>query len=127
MAPIMNKPVRLNKFKILKLLTLPQAGIMERLENQYEVLKFVDTEKLEPLKLEHFYIVLIGICLGTFLGSVSFAAEVCAKKKMRKPPPQRKPSHPVSNPVLLKLKLPQAKPWLLKLSKVLMIRKKFQF
>lgn len=108
MAPIMNKPVRLNKFKILKLLTLPQAGIMERLENQYEVLKFVDTEKLEPLKLEHFYIVLIGICLGTFLGSVSFAAEVCAKKKMRKPPPKKTKS-PSQQPSLVETKAPSGK------------------
>ena len=58
---------------------MEQAGIMDRLQRQYTIFKPMELEPLEPLKLEHFYITLIGIAVGTFLALVSFVAERMAQ------------------------------------------------
>ena len=54
---------------------MEQAGIMARLRHQYDVFRPMEPEVLEPLKLEHFYITLIGIVGGIYIALVSFLAE----------------------------------------------------
>ena len=60
---------------------MEQAGITARLQRQYSVLKPMEDEVLEPLKLEHFYITLIGIAGGTFLALLTFVVERIRKPK----------------------------------------------
>ena len=60
---------------IKKFTEMEQAGIMARLHGQYQVVKAVDPEPLEPLKLEHFYITFIGIACGLLFALVAFAVE----------------------------------------------------
>ena len=60
---------------VSKFIQMEQAGIMARLQHQYNVFNPMETEVLKPLKLEHFYITLIGIIVGVLLALVSFMVE----------------------------------------------------
>ena len=65
----------------LKFVHMEQAGIMAKLAKQYSLLlKREESEELEPLKLEHFYIIFIGIICGLFLALFSFVVEIIGKK-----------------------------------------------
>ena len=68
----------------LKFMHMEQAGIIARLSRQYSTFKSSEPEELEPLKLEHFYITMIGIVGGTILGAFSFAMEVMSKFSQKK-------------------------------------------
>ena len=59
---------------------MEQAGIIARLSRQYSTFKPNEPEVLEPLKLEHFYITMIGIISGICLAALSFAVEIISKK-----------------------------------------------
>ena len=63
----------------LKYVHMEQAGIIAKLAKQYSLLKREESEELEPLKLEHFYIILIGIVCGLFLALFSFVVEKMSK------------------------------------------------
>ena len=70
----------------LKFMHMEQAGIMAKLARQYSLLKREESEKLDPLKLEHFYIIFIGIFCGLFLAVLAFVLEIIGKKTMSKVP-----------------------------------------
>ena len=65
-----------------KLSHIDQSGLMDMLARQRMPMKPMEPEVLEPLKLEHFYIILIGNTVGLMLASVAFAFEkiIWAKK-----------------------------------------------
>ena len=60
---------------LLKFMHMEQAGIVARLSRQYSTFKPNEPEDLEPLKLQHFYITMIGIICGLCLAALSFVVE----------------------------------------------------
>ena len=69
-----------NRFTLME-----QAGIMARLQRQYKAFKLMEPEVLEPLKLEHFYITLIGNIIGIFVALVAFVWERIIHAKQNHP------------------------------------------
>ena len=59
----------------LKFMHMEQAGLMEMISNQWKIFRPMESEVLEPLKLLHFYITMIGIAVGIFLSFITFALE----------------------------------------------------
>ena len=59
----------------LKFMHMEQAGVMDKLYKQYLPFKSVKIDMLEPLKVEHFYITLLGICGGTAFSLMCFLVE----------------------------------------------------
>ena len=45
------------------------------LSKQWKTMKPMEPDVLEPLKLPHFYITMIGIVVGIFLAFIAFALE----------------------------------------------------
>ena len=72
-ATIKSSPYR--EIFVGKFTQMEEAGIISRLQSQYLVFKSMEEEELEPLKLEHFYITLIGIAVGSFLATMTFVVE----------------------------------------------------
>ena len=63
-----------------KMLYMYQNGIMIKLSGK-KLFEATESEPLEPLKLDHFYLVLIGIAVGLISSSVSFGIEFTCKRK----------------------------------------------
>ena len=59
----------------LKFMHMEQAGLMAMMSDQWKSFKPMEPEKLEPLKLLHFYITMIGVVVGLFLATIAFAVE----------------------------------------------------
>lgn len=64
----------------LKFMHMEQAGIVDKLSRQFSTMKPTEPDVLEPLKLEHFYITVIGIAAGMFLSLLMFAMEMLHSK-----------------------------------------------
>ena len=62
-------------FYDLKFIHMEQAGLMARLENQWKSFKPMEPDVMEPLKLKHFYLTLIGNAIGLLFSSIAFAGE----------------------------------------------------
>ena len=62
-------------FYDLKFMHMEQAGLTERLENQWKPFKVMELDVLEPLKLKHFYLTMIGNAIGLLISSIAFAGE----------------------------------------------------
>ena len=59
---------------------MEQAGITEKLSRQHATFKPTDQGVLEPLKLNYFYITMVGIVIGIFLAALTFTMEfICSK------------------------------------------------
>ena len=59
----------------LKFMHMEEAGLMNMMSGQWKSFKPMEPDVLEPLKIEHFYIIMIGIVVGMLLASIIFAAE----------------------------------------------------
>ena len=68
----------------LKFMHMEQAGLMAMMSDQWKSFKPMEPEKLQPLKLPHFYITMIGIVVGLFLAIIAFAVEKFAWAKVAK-------------------------------------------
>ena len=68
----------------LKFMHMEQAGLMARISSQWKSFKPMEPEKLEPLKMVHLYVTMIGIVCGLFLALVVFIAEKFRSDKSKK-------------------------------------------
>ena len=59
----------------LKFMHMEQAGIVAMMVGQWDSFKPMEPDVLEPLKIEHFYITMIGIVVGIFLAFIAFSVE----------------------------------------------------
>ena len=59
----------------LKFMHMEEAGVIKMMSDQWKSFKPMEAELLEPLKLQHFYITMIGIAVGILLAFVAFAVE----------------------------------------------------
>ena len=64
-----------------KMSHMEENGLMGRMFLQLKPMKPMESEKLKPLELEHFYLVFIGICAGLAASLLAIACEVCHAKK----------------------------------------------
>ena len=67
-----------------KMPNLEQNGLMEKLNTLIGVFKPLESEPLEPLKMEHFYLVYIGIFVGLFFSFLSYVMEVLDNRYKQK-------------------------------------------
>ena len=63
-----------------KMSHMEENGMMERLFMQLKPMKAVESEELKPLKLEHFYLVFLGICVGLVASATAFLCEILVHK-----------------------------------------------
>ena len=63
----------------LRLVHIQEAGLMEMLSRQQLPMKPMEPDVLKPLKLEHFYITIIGIGAGNLMALLAFLAEKLAQ------------------------------------------------
>ena len=68
----------------VKFMHMEQAGLMELMSGQWNSFKPMESEELEPLKLPHFYITMIGIAAGISLSFIAFALEKLWLAKAKK-------------------------------------------
>ena len=78
-AMLKSEPFRLIFYN--KLLHVSQHGIMDKLYSSHRPFKSMESEPLEPLQMEHFYLILLGNTIGVFVSLLFFAAEMILKNK----------------------------------------------
>ena len=61
---------------IEKMSHMEENGMMEKMFLQLMPMKPMESEKLKPLELEHFYLVFIGICAGLAVSAVVLICEI---------------------------------------------------